>query len=154
MSTYLSVGSPVPEVTVTDQEGNELKLSDFKGKKLLLFFYPKASSSSCTKEAVSLRDAYADFQAKGYEVFGVSPDKHRALQNFINKQELPYRLLSDPDNELTKAFGAWGEKKMYGKVYEGLLRTTFLIDEEGKVSHVIEKVKSATHADQIKELIG
>lgn len=154
MSTYLSVGSPVPEVTVTDQEGNELKLSDFKGKKLLLFFYPKASSGSCTKEAVSLRDAYADFQAEGYEVFGVSPDKHRALQNFINKQELPYRLLSDPDNELTKAFGAWGEKKMYGKVYEGLLRTTFLIDEEGKVSHVIEKVKSATHADQIKELIG
>lgn len=154
MSNYLSVGSPVPDIQVTDHEGNAVSLVDFKGKKLVVFFYPKANSGSCTKEAVSLRDAYADFQAQGYEIFGVSPDKQKALQNFIAKQELPYRLLSDPENELTKAFGAWGEKKMYGKVYEGLLRTTFLIDEEGKVSHVIEKVKSPTHADQIKEVLA
>ena len=154
MSHLLAVGSPVPDVKVTDHEGNELSLADLKGQKLVVFFYPKANSSSCTKEAASLRDAYADLQAQGYDVLGVSPDKHKALQNFIAKQELPYRLLSDPDHALTQAFGAWGEKKMYGKVYEGLLRTTFLIDEEGQVSHVIEKVKSPTHGEQVKETIA
>lgn len=154
MSSYLAVGSAVPDHTVTDQNGDEVNLKDFQGKKVVLFFYPKANSGSCTKEAASLRDAYAALQAQGYEVLGVSPDKHKALQNFIAKQELPYRLLSDPDHNLTKAFGAWGEKKMYGKTYEGLLRTTFLLDENGQVSHVIEKVKSPTHGQQVLEVIG
>ncbi len=153
MSSYLAIGSKAPNITVQNQTGEDVTLADYQGKKLVVFFYPKANSGSCTKEAVSLRDAYADFQTQGYEVVGVSPDKPRSLQNFINKQELPYDLLSDPENELTKAFGAWGEKKMYGKVYDGLLRTTFLLDESGIVTHVIEKVKSPIHADQVKELI-
>jgi thioredoxin-dependent peroxiredoxin len=154
MANYLEVGATAPDIKVTNQEGQELSLHDFKGKKVVLFFYPKANSGSCTKEAASLRDAYADLQAQGYEVLGVSPDKQKALQNFITKQELPYSLLSDPEHELTKAFGAWGEKKMYGKTYEGLLRTTFLLDEAGKVTHVIEKVKSPTHGQQVLETIG
>lgn len=154
MANYLAVGATAPDIKVTDQEGNEVSLHDYKGKKVVLFFYPKANSGSCTKEAASLRDTYADLQAQGYEVLGVSPDKQKALQNFITKQELPYSLLSDPEHELTKAFGAWGEKKMYGKTYEGLLRTTFLLDEEGKVAYVIEKVKSPTHGQQVLETIG
>jgi thioredoxin-dependent peroxiredoxin len=154
MANYLAVGATVPDIKVTDQAGNEVSLHDFKGKKVVLFFYPKANSGSCTKEAASLRDAYAELQAQGYEVLGVSPDKQKALQNFITKQELPYSLLSDPEHELTKALGAWGEKQMYGKTYEGLLRTTFLLDEEGKVTHVIEKVKSPTHGQQVLETIG
>ena len=153
MSNFIAPGSTAPTLQVTDQEGTAKTLSDFNGKKLVVFFYPKANSGSCTKEAVSLKDAYPELQSLGYEVVGVSPDKTRALQNFINKHELPYSLLSDPNNELTKAFGAWGEKKMYGKVYDGLLRTTFLLDEKGVVTHVIEKVKSATHGDQVLEAI-
>jgi len=154
MSNYLAVGSAAPSIQVTDQEGTPKTLGDFSGKKLVVFFYPKANSGSCTKEAVSLKEAYPQLQELGYEVVGVSPDKNRALQNFINKHELPYSLLSDPENELTKAFGAWGEKKMYGKVYDGLLRSTFLLDESGTVTHVIAKVKSPTHGDQVLEAIS
>jgi peroxiredoxin Q/BCP len=154
MSTFLAVGAAAPNIAVTDQTGQAVSLSDFRGTKLVLFFYPKASSGSCTKEAASLRDAYAELQAKGYDVLGISPDKPTALQNFIAKQSLPYRLLSDPEHALIKAFGAWGEKKMYGKTYEGLLRTTFLLDEKGEVTHVIDKVKSPTHGPQVLEVIG
>ncbi|MEL7062881.1 MAG: thioredoxin-dependent thiol peroxidase, partial [Bacteroidota bacterium] len=153
-TTFLPVGSEVPDITVQTHDEQSVTLRDFRGKKVVLFFYPKASSPSCTKEACSLRDGYADLQNHGFEVLGVSPDNPKPLRNFIEKQSLPYTLLSDPENELTKAFGAWGEKKMRGKTYMGLLRSTFLIDEEGKVSHVIPKVVTKDHANQIIELLS
>lgn len=146
---YLAIGAQAPDVTLKNNKGEEVSLSQLKGHKVVVFFYPKANSGSCTKEAVSLKEQYAELQKLGYEVVGVSPDKEKALTNFINKHELPYHLWSDPEHELTEAFGAWGEKKMYGKTYMGLLRTTFLLDEEGKVSHVIAKVKSKEHGEQI-----
>ncbi|MEO0895085.1 MAG: thioredoxin-dependent thiol peroxidase [Bacteroidota bacterium] len=151
---YLAVGAQAPDVKVKNNAGEEVSLADLKGKKVVVFFYPKANSPSCTKEAVSLKDHHKALQDLGYEVIGVSPDKEKSLTNFINKHELPYTLWSDPENELTEAFGAWGEKSMYGKTYMGLLRSTFLIDEEGKVSHVIEKVKTKEHAQQILAMLA
>jgi peroxiredoxin Q/BCP len=151
---FLPVGTPVPDLPLPDQDGQLLRLSDFRGKKVALFFYPEDNSGTCTKEACSLRDGYAELKAQGFEVLGVSPDSEASHKKFIAKQNLPYRLISDPDRKWIEAFGAWGEKSMYGKTYMGLLRTTFLIDEEGKISHVIEKVKSAEHAAQILSLVG
>lgn len=152
-TTFLAPGTQAPDIELTNQAGEPIKLSDFRGKKVVLFFYPKDNSGSCTKEAVSLRDGYEALQAMGFEVIGVSPDSEKSHQKFIEKQSLPYPLISDPDHKLTKAFGAWGEKSMYGKTYMGLLRTTFLLDEEGKVTHIIPKVKTKEHFDQIQSLL-
>ncbi len=152
--TLLIVGAEVPDVEVPDQDGQPVNLKNFKGEKLIVFFYPKDNSPSCTKEACSLRDHHDTFTEHGYKVFGVSPDSQKAHQNFINKQNLPYSLLSDPEHELTKAFGAWGEKKMYGKTYMGLLRSTFVVDEEGMISHVVPKVKTKEHAEQLLEMLN
>ncbi|WNJ17347.1 thioredoxin-dependent thiol peroxidase [Pontibacter sp. G13] len=151
---FLPVGSEVPDVTVADQAGNPVSLKDYRGKKIVLYFYPKDNTPGCTNEACSLRDDYSELQAQGFEVIGVSPDSETKHRNFINKFSLPFTLLSDPELKLIKAFGAWGEKKMYGKTYDGLLRTTFLIDEEGKVSHVINKVKTKEHGQQILSLLA
>lgn len=151
--TLLAVGAEVPDVEVPNQDGEMVNLRNFKGEKLIVFFYPKDNSPSCTKEACSLRDHHQTFVDKGYKVFGVSPDSQKAHQNFINKQSLPYALLSDPDNALTKSFGAWGEKKMRGKAYMGLLRSTFVVNEEGMISHVVPKVNTKEHAEQLLELI-
>lgn len=151
--TLLNVGTAVPDIVVKDQDGNETSLSQFKGQKVILFFYPRANTPGCTKEACSLRDHHETLVEKGYTVIGVSPDNPKPLQNFIAKFELPFTLWSDPDNELTKAFGAWGLKKMRGKEYMGLLRSTFVIDEGGNISHVVPKVKTAEHAQQLLELI-
>ncbi|RMG58927.1 MAG: thioredoxin-dependent thiol peroxidase [Bacteroidetes bacterium] len=150
----LSVGSEVPDITVKDQDGQPLNLkTDLKGQKFVLFFYPKDNTSTCTKEACNLRDGYAELKARGYEVFGVSPDGEKSHRNFIAKHKLPYRLLSDPETALIQAFGAWGEKKMYGKTYMGLLRTTFVVDEAGMITHVVPKVKAVEHTAQILSLI-
>ncbi|MEM6346464.1 MAG: thioredoxin-dependent thiol peroxidase [Bacteroidota bacterium] len=154
MSSFLNIGSPAPSNSVFNQKGETASLQDYAGKKLIVFVYPKANSGSCTKEAVSLRDNYTELQKAGYEVVGLSPDKEKPLGRFIEKQELPYDLLGDPENELIQALGAWGEKSMYGKTYMGVMRSTFLFDEAGKLTHVIEKVKTKEHGEQILALLA
>lgn len=152
-STLLAPGAQAPDIELTDQDGAAVKLSDYRGQKVILFFYPKNNTGSCLKEALSLKEGYEDLKARGYEVVGVSPDSVKSHKGYVTKRELPFRLISDPDAQLIQAFGAWGEKKMYGKTYMGLLRSTFLIDEEGKVSHTIPKVVTKDHANQILELL-
>lgn len=157
MSTVTSVlqpGAAAPLDTVTNQEGQPVSLQDFRGKKVILFFYPEDNSPTCTKEACNLRDNYDALKAKGFEVIGISVDHEKAHQKFIAKHSLPYTLFADPERKLHEAFGVWAEKKMYGKSYMGTLRTTFVIDEQGIITHVIEKVKSDDHTNQILSVIG
>lgn len=145
----LKIGDPAPAFSAPDQDGNMVTLEDFKGKKLVLYFYPKDHTPGCTAESCNLRDNYQRFQSMGYEVLGVSPDSQKSHQNFIAKYELPFRLLSDVDKNILKAYGAWGLKKMYGKEYEGVLRKTFVISEEGVIEDAITKVNTKEHTAQI-----
>lgn len=145
----LKSGDIAPEIESKDQEGNTFKLSDYKGKKVALYFYPKDNTPGCTKQACNLRDNYTTLQSKGYEVVGVSADSEKKHQNFIAKYELPFKLLADEDKKVINAYNAWGPKKFMGKEYEGILRKTFIIDEEGKIEDIIEKVKTTDHAAQI-----
>ncbi|HIE44928.1 MAG TPA: thioredoxin-dependent thiol peroxidase [Flavobacteriaceae bacterium] len=147
--TTLKIGDKAPDFKALDQEGNEIQLSNFKGKKLILFFYPKASTPGCTMEVKNLRDNYTEFLDKGYEILGVSADSAKRQQNFINKNELPFSLLADEDKSVIKAFGVWGLKKFMGREYDGIHRTTFVIDENGIISNIILKVKTKDHANQI-----
>ncbi len=147
--TTLKIGDKAPDFTALDQEGNTISLSDYKGKKLVVFFYPKASTPGCTVEACNLRDNYQTFLAQGYDILGVSADSAKRQQNFKNKFELPYPLLADEDKKVIEAFGVWGPKKFMGKEYDGIHRTTFVIDENGIISDVILKVKTKDHAAQI-----
>ena len=147
--TTLKAGDKAPEFSAKDQDGKPVKLSDFKGKKLVLFFYPKASTPGCTAEACNLRDNWEQFQKKGYAIVGVSADNEKRQQNFKNKYELPFPLLADEDKEVINAYGVWGPKKFMGKEYDGINRTTFIIDENGIIEEVIEKVKTKEHASQI-----
>lgn len=147
----LKVGDKVPEFTVNDQDGNAISLSDYKGQKLIVFFYPKANTPGCTAEACNLRDNYKELQAKGYQLLGVSADSEKRQSNFRKKYEFPFPLLADEDKVVINAFGVWGEKKFMGRVYDGIHRKTFLIDENGEVAHVIDKVKTKDHAAQILE---
>ena len=149
----LQVGEKAPNIQITDQDGKPISLQDFKGQKLIVFIYPKDNSGTCLKEGLSMKEGYESLKEAGFEVLGVSPDSERTHRNYISKRELPFNLLSDPDHQLIKAFGAWGPKKMYGKEYMGIYRTTFLLDEEGTITHVIEKVVSKEHAQQILDLI-
>lgn len=142
-------GQKAPDFTAHDQHGNSVSLSDFNGKKLVIYFYPKDDTPGCTKEACNLRDNYDQLLNEGYAVIGVSPDSAASHMKFVEKYNLPFQLLSDTDLKITKDYGAWGEKNMYGKKYEGLLRTTFVIDESGVVQTVIKKVKTDDHATQI-----
>ena len=147
--TILTKGDPAPDFTAFDQDGNKITLSDYKGKKLVIFFYPKASTPGCTAEACNLKDNYQTFQSKGYEILGVSADSAKRQQNFKNKYELPYPLLADEHKKVIQAFGVWGPKKFMGKEYDGIHRTTFVIDESGNIEDIITKVKTKDHAAQI-----
>ena len=147
----MNIGDMVPQLTGTDENGNEIKLSDFKGKKLVLYFYPKDSTPGCTAEACSLRDNYEAMLARGYEVIGVSVDSERSHRNFIAKQSLPFHLIADTEKTWVEAFGVWGEKKMCGRTYMGTFRTTFIIDEEGRIEHIFapKEIDTKNHAAQI-----
>jgi len=147
----LKIGSKAPDFKAKDQDGKEISLSRFRGKKVILYFYPKDNTPGCTAEACNLRDNYSDLIKKGYEIIGVSADSEKSHQNFISKFELPFSLISDVDKKVIMAFGAWGEKQMYGKSYEGIIRMSFVISEDGMIEKIIEKVKTNDHARQIFE---
>lgn len=145
----LPIGTPAPHFEGFDENGTRVSLSDFKGKKLVLYFYPKDSTPGCTAEACDLRDNYERFLALGYEVLGVSRDSAASHQRFIAKYNLPFHLIADTDLTILKTYEAWGEKKMYGKVTEGTLRTTYVIDEKGTIVDAIGKVDTKNHTSQL-----
>jgi peroxiredoxin Q/BCP len=145
-------GTKAPAFTANDQAGNKVKLSDFKGKKVILYFYPEDDTPTCTEEACNLRDNHHLLQKHGFVVLGVSPDDEAKHQKFIQKFDLPFTLLADPKHKLIEKYGVWGEKNMYGRKYMGIHRTTYVIDEKGKVEHLIRKVRSKDHAGQILAL--
>ncbi|KGO90598.1 thioredoxin-dependent thiol peroxidase [Flavobacterium suncheonense] len=147
--TTLQKGDKAPDFTAVDQDGNTHKLSDYKGKKLVVFFYPAANTPSCTIEACNLRDNYSEFIRKGYALLGVSADTQKKQSNFKNKYELPFPLLADEDKKVIEAFGVWGPKKFMGREFDGIHRTTFVIDENGIIEDVITKVKTKEHSSQI-----
>jgi len=147
----LKPGDKAPEFSGKDQNGNTVSLSDYKGKKLVLYFYPKDNTPGCTTEACNLRDNYSDLIDKNHEVLGVSADSEKSHQNFIGKFNLPFPLISDEEKKIIKDYKVWGEKKMYGKAYEGILRKTFVISEDGIIEKIIEKVKIKEHSKQIFE---
>ncbi len=147
--TTLNPGDKAPDFQSQDQDGNPVKLSDFNGKKLVLFFYPKASTPGCTTQACNLRDNWEVFKERGYEILGVSADSKKKQQKFKENYSLPFPLLADEKKEVINAYGVWGPKKFMGKEYDGIHRTTFIIDEEGKIEDVIGKVKTKEHASQI-----
>ena len=145
----LKAGEKVPDFTAKDQDGNEISLNDYQGKKLVVFFYPKANTPGCTVEACNLRDHYKELQDSGYELLGVSADSQKKQQNFKNKFEFPFPLLADEDKNVIETFGVWGPKKFMGREFDGIHRKTFIIDESGVVERVIDKVKTKDHAAQI-----
>ena len=145
----LKIGDRMPEFEVVDQDGKMVKSEDLIGKKTIIYFYPKDNTSGCTAEACSLRDNYQALQAKGYNVVGVSKDSVASHKKFAQKYELPFTLLADTSTQLLQTFGAWGEKKMYGKTVMGTIRKTFIFDENGILAEIIEKVDTKNHADQI-----
>lgn len=145
----LKKGDKAPDFSAKDQNGNTISLSDYKGKKLVLYFYPKDNTSGCTAEACSLRDSCQALRGKGYEILGVSPDSENSHVNFITKYNLPFPLIADTDKSLAQAYGVWAEKKMYGKTYFGIVRTTFKIDAEGVIEEIISKVDTKNHAAQL-----
>lgn len=147
--TTLKIGDVAPDFSGIDQEGKIHELADYKGKKLVVFFYPKASTPGCTWEACDLRDNYERFQSQNYELLGVSADSALRQSGFKEKNNLPFPLLADENREVIEAFGVWGPKKFMGRTYDGIHRTTFVIDENGVISDVITKVKTKAHADQI-----
>jgi len=145
----LKVGDKVPSFTAKDQDGNSISLSDYAGKKLVVFFYPKANTPGCTSEACNLRDNYKELQSEGFELLGVSADNEKKQANFKNKYEFPFPLLADEDRKVINAFGVWGPKKFMGREYDGIHRMTFVINGDGVVEKVIEKVKTKDHAAQL-----
>lgn len=147
--THLKAGDPAPSFTGVDENGQPVSLSDFKGKKLVLFFYPKADTPGCTAEACSLRDHFADLRDQGYALLGVSPDSEKAQKKFREKYEFPFPLLADKEKTVLQAYGVWGQKKFMGRDVIGVLRTTFVIDENGLIERVIDKVETKNHAAQI-----
>ena len=145
----LQVGDKVPGFVSKDQDGNTISLADYSGKKLIVFFYPKASTPGCTAEACNLRDNYKELQSQGFELIGVSADSEKRQTNFRNKYKFPFPLLADEDHTVINTFGVWGPKKFMGREYDGIHRKTFVIDEEGVVVKVIDKVKTKDHAAQL-----
>lgn len=151
--TTLKIGDPAPEFQLPDQNDATVSLKDFRGIKLLLYFYPKADTSGCTKQACSVRDAMPDLKSLGIAVVGISPDKPEKQKKFDEKYSLGFPLLSDSDHSVAKAYGAWGEKKMYGKVYEGIIRSAFLIGSDGKIIGVWYKVAPADTVPNVKKVL-
>lgn len=145
----LAVGDKAPAIHAKDQHGNDIKLEDFKGNKVVLYFYPKDNTPGCTAEACSLRDNYDALLKQGFKVIGVSPDDEKSHQKFIDKYDLPFSLISDTDKKVLNDYGVWGRKKFMGKEYDGVIRTTFVIDEEGIITEIIDKVDTKKHAEQI-----
>jgi len=149
----LNEGDKAPAFKGFDQNGNIITLDQFKGKRLILYFYPKDNTSGCIAEACNLRDGYNELLGKGFAVVGVSPDSEKSHQKFIEKHSLPFPLIADTEKEILKSYGAWGLKKLYGREYEGVLRTTYIIDENGIIEKVFKKVKTKDHVNQILESI-
>lgn len=147
--THLKEGDNAPDFSAQNEKGELVSLQSYNGKKLILFFYPKDDSPGCTKEACNLRDNYNKLRKLGFEILGVSPDSPKKHQKFIDKYEFQYSLLADPEKEMINAYGIWGPKKFMGREYDGLHRTTFLIDEEGKIEKIFAKVRTKDHAEQI-----
>ena len=145
----LKEGDLAPAIEAVDQSGEMITLKEYRGKKIVLYFYPKDNTPGCTAESCDLRDNYSQFLEKGFEVIGVSADSEKSHQNFISKYKLPFRLISDVDKKVLQDYNAWGEKKLYGKTYMGVLRKTYIIDEKGYVEKIIEKVKTKEHSKQI-----
>ena len=147
----MKIGDKVPEILGRDENGQEIRLSDFQGKKLVLYFYPKDNTSGCAAEACSLRDNYSELRRQGYAVVGVSVQDEKSHKKFIEKYELPFPLIADTENQLVEAFGVWGEKSLYGRKYMGTLRTTFIINEEGIVENIFlpKQITTKTHGEQI-----
>ena len=142
-------GTTAPSFKTTDANGEPVNLKDFRGKKVVLYFYPKDDTPGCTKEACSFRDAFSKFKKQGITILGVSPDSEKSHQKFTAKYKLPFTLLADTDHSIADAYGVYGEKKFMGRTYMGIHRTTFLIDEKGKIKKVFEKVKPEDHADEV-----
>jgi peroxiredoxin Q/BCP len=147
--TTLKVGDKAPNFSQKDEQGNTVSFSDYKGKKLVVFFYPKANTPTCTTEACNLRDNYTDLTDKGYAILGVSADSQKKQSNFKNKFKFPYPLLADEDKSVINAFGVWGEKKFMGRTFDGIHRVTFVIDKKGMIEKVIDDVKAKKHAEQV-----
>jgi peroxiredoxin Q/BCP len=150
--TQLKEGQKAPLFEGTDQDNNRIKLSDFAGKKVILYFYPKDNTPGCTAEACNLRDNYDELMKKGFKVIGISPDNEKSHKGFAGKYSLPFTLIADQDKKILMAYGTWGEKNMYGKTVTGVLRTTFIIDEKGIIEKIISKVDTANHTEQIYKL--
>lgn len=150
----MNIGDKLPDVLGYDQDGNVVKTSDYAGKKIILYFYPKDNTSGCTAEAHSLRDNYPQLRQQGYVVIGVSPDSAASHKGFIEKNDLPFILITDPEHKLAEAMGAWGEKSMYGRKYFGILRTTFITDGEGRITATFlpKQIKTKEHGTQILNL--
>jgi peroxiredoxin Q/BCP len=152
MTALLSKGAKAPSISGKDQNGNNISLKDFQGSKLVLYFYPKDNTPGCTTQSCNLRDNYKLLEEHGFKILGVSVDDEKSHQKFISKFELPFPLVADTDHKWVEAFGVWGEKSMYGRKYMGTYRVTYLIDEKGVITDVIEKVKTADHTQQILDL--
>lgn len=152
---HLKEGDKAPEFNITDQNGKVHKIADYKGKKVILYFYPKDLTPGCTVQSCNLRDNYENLKSEGFEVIGVSADDEKKHQKFIAKHNLPFNLLADTNREVLNNYGVWGEKKFMGKTYDGIHRTTFIIDENGVIEKIIRKVKTKIHTEQIQnELAG
>jgi peroxiredoxin Q/BCP len=150
--THLKEGEAAPYFEGTDHEGKKIRLSDFAGKKVVLYFYPKDNTPGCTAEACNLRDNYQDLLKKGFTVIGISPDSEKSHKGFREKYSLPFPLISDPEKKILSLYGAWGDKKLYGRTFLGVHRTTFLINEDGIIEKIISKVDTSGHTEQIFKL--
>ncbi|KAA9395682.1 thioredoxin-dependent thiol peroxidase [Kocuria coralli] len=154
MVQRLTPGSKAPDFTLADQDGDSVSLSDYAGRRVIVYFYPKASTPGCTTEACDFRDSLERFVADGYAVVGISPDEQSAISDFTEKQSLTFPLLSDPDHEVAEAWGAWGEKKNYGRVYEGLIRSTVVVGADGEVALAQYNVKAKGHVAKLRRDLG